>query len=836
MCIRKNTAICSKFLLFKQLFSYKNEKEETVGAVFLKKVEMGRVKQQSIFIIILCSLFFLMHCSFGSQGSGLDNVVGESISSDDISINSDITAINASLQQAQIYLVLNSDENNLKKIVDDQVSSVFDELAVSTSSTSTQSLTTSTTQIAIDTLVQGPNGESILVLQDAVTWQSTECLAFYYQSDDSGAICLIEDNYELIERPQFDLQGNIYFHGYVPGSEYFELVRWDADSQTTEQLINEYTVLTKWLVHPSGTVYLLGDENEDNIFRRVDITIGSVENVLNSSATVSDFMLVDQNHLVFTGRSVSIDGERESGTFVLVLSGSGEGDITELSHSFSDLSNAKKDEEGRIYLLDESKIYAIYPGEMYEVYTGMDVIDSFDIVDGNLYLVGEFETEPALFRKNLATNEIVNLTSEQTIQVYDFAILGEYVYFYGLEFTSNSVMLGKININTASIEALETFNGLDLVMQVKGEPYYSTYTDVEDVSLEIDEGYDVQDGGFDIEFYYDLLMAEINDAKYLIYNDAESFHIYKIEGDELEFIQEREYFGGSSGYSINLEDMADTVLKLGTDSISFLLSYNYHGEFYDSIADNVLFEDIESETSFFDDVLFAIGYCVNDYSENGAYLFAEHCDGSLSLWGYELDGVYEDGFDEELSAAFSPYGSSERYLINDYYNDITSIEVDADTSLLYLVANEISSSSQKLLIFDIANINQIELQDSLDLIGSEFNMLRQDDFVYLVSTEGYIQIVDVSMPQAMDLTSITQVMTPDNSDLLCSDFTWVDDKLIILASDESGDHVSVFYLFEILGMKLIQSYEADSSFDEFEVDDTDEGFTVYSEQQLIFTE
>jgi hypothetical protein len=424
-------------------------------------------------ILLILILIFTVSCgqtALTTGDSADDTVTDDSLSDDKDDGSGTATTIgNPSwtdgdlFADAQVYLILDTADAdyNFKMLVDDEVEAVFNESDDSSDFPQ------------VDYLVQGTDSEIGLVLKESVSLNDEDCSAILYQDESSDPKCLMTDTYALNDTLQFNPLGSVFLHRRHSSTDVDELVQVDASSLEEVTLVNQNTSLDDWQAHANGDVYLIGESGGSSSFQRINASNGSVENLVAGGDTVSDFILVDQNHLIY---------QDDDSNYLLTTGGADEGSIEELDFAEGDLSSAKKDSLGLIYVANDSDIYRLYPDTPTEVELDLDDVISFQIINDYLYVIGEQDGDPVFLQKDLLDDSLaVNLLGEQNIQLYHFSIYQNHVYFNGLRFADNEIILAKINLSNGSISELESYEEAFIQMQTKGKDYYDTYTDVEDL-------------------------------------------------------------------------------------------------------------------------------------------------------------------------------------------------------------------------------------------------------------------------------------------------------------------------------------------------------------------
>ena len=423
---------------------------------------------------------------YGDGGTDEGGGTGECGGTDECGGNPSVTSSGSSTTVANPViinlkgatgLVLEDKQNdNFKKIVDGELEPV---LEISSSSSVDKAMVPQTIP-GISSFVQGPNNELIIWLKESiVVGDVTSCNVIYYRESDEKTICASPLNSEV----QFDTTGNVYFK-----DDSGIIVRWTPDTNMRQNLTNQYIYVKEWLVHSAGDIFVNGTAGGANIFRRITID-DSAEDYLNGSDTVTSFRFVDREHILMDG---IIAPETVSATYILTVLGPQSGNVEQLSlpnsyYYHGSINEFQQSSDGIFYAkggyLAPSKIVAVYPGAPHAIPLNLTGLRSFKIVDLNLYVIGQRNTKHVLVLNHLNENEEgVDLLGSNNLEVYDFILVNEWLYFNALRLADNKIVFGEVNLNTRELNIIdETLGKKYLQMETRKSVRNESFSAVDDI-------------------------------------------------------------------------------------------------------------------------------------------------------------------------------------------------------------------------------------------------------------------------------------------------------------------------------------------------------------------
>ncbi|GEM_PF-4568877 len=374
--------------------------------------------------------------------------------------------IGINLKGATALVLENAPGDNLKKMTDG--GALESALTINASATSSKA-TVPATIPGVSSFVQGPNNELIIWLTSSISVNGEPCQVVYYRESDDKTICASP----LGSKPQFDALGNIY---YEDNNDI--IVRWVPDTNERKDLTNQYISVNQWLVHASGDVFVNGTSDGANIFRRINIS-GSAEDYLDGSSNVASFRFVDKNHIFLY---------KSGDAFVLTIYGADKGKLEQQSTALTGSPNAslfQQASNGVFYSKNSggSGVYEIYPGPQYKVPLNLTGLKQFKAVDLNLYATGQRNTKHALVLTHLNENKVaVDLLGNNDLEVFDFMIVNEWLYFNALRLADNKIVFGEINLNTMELNIIDdTLGSKYLQMETRKIVRNESFSAVDDV-------------------------------------------------------------------------------------------------------------------------------------------------------------------------------------------------------------------------------------------------------------------------------------------------------------------------------------------------------------------
>jgi hypothetical protein len=416
-----------------------------------------------------------------SSDSGIDETTDGNDTGDGVT-TSDGTKVIFNIKDASALALLKPPSqqettSNLKKVVGDKLEDVIS--AEGTDATGS-ALSVEEALPRVDQMFLGPNGVVVLFLKENLFVEAGEgCLFVRITSSGETVECIdplvtslpvLWTPQRSIEIPggyrnvQFDSLGSIY---YVRDSS---LWRWSVSDQTLKQLTNDAITVGFYAISPSGDVWIKGRTKigGTDFFRRLKID-GSLEDAFIGS--VINFRLVDSETLLVSGDEES--QVNDFGLFRLQINSNSSLELTPiirnnnalfqrpgdwaLPHTSGyNIYDFQKSSTGRFFALDGTSgkryLLEIHPASPRFVVTAAAEITFFRIVDQDLYLVGRNSANRHIFHKidpdDSSSEE--DLLGGQNIQIYHFIVAGRQIYFDGLRFSDNKLILGRIDQNNGN--------------------------------------------------------------------------------------------------------------------------------------------------------------------------------------------------------------------------------------------------------------------------------------------------------------------------------------------------------------------------------------------------
>jgi hypothetical protein len=703
----------------------------------------------------------------------------------------------ADFSDAQVLLVSDAEENNFKKLVSTELQSVF----------SSSELSDDITYPLVESFVQGPNHELILVLKQTLVMGADNCVALYYQSSSSPPECLVNNSFELSGNPQIDLNGKVCYYGQDLVTDIFKLICWQPTINTKENLINGYTELTKWGLHPQGDIYLLGLENSYEFFRRINQGGDSLDNIVLESHSVTDFIFVDQTHLIY---------QSNDGLYLLTLSGSEEGESEQLLLQSGDLSSAQIDSEGRVYISSGNQLYSIYPNQAYEVYLDLylNQISSFQIIDDEFYIVGYEETQPIYYKVSLnEQRSTMDLLQGQSISVYSVTYSDDIAYAYGLNQTSNDEIFAKFDLENQFVQTLDalnlSFSQVECLNQSAQE--YQSYTNINNLEETSSDDFLIEEVSIPDDFIglndtASLTQLTGDDSNYLAVVDHHYFYILDASSvDDLNITSTETLCGGSGGgYYIDAQ-------------------YIDHEMYFTTCAD--VLHMMKMDLSDLDSPILEDGLSEDHYSGFNEFRIIDNVLYVLDYNRYIR--AYDYNIDESLIIGFTISDSTEEYSFLTYFDSIDTIHSSEQGSILYIVGKK--ANQTYLYTFDVSNTDDVLLLDQESLDGNGYKINTFGSYVYAVSDEGDFYIINASENSNLRVESQIQILLQDTANQTYETIELeYENGYVFIAFLNQTASLSYFYIYDVANLKVVQSFSSTNEFTDFEALERDDGFSLYA--------
>jgi hypothetical protein len=412
-------------------------------------------KFYTIILVLVC--FSLVAC-FGSGNKVIDGAdidINEPTYEDDGTTS--ITVIGNPeydiSTDAQVYLTLNQEKNNLKFLKSDGLSDV---LSFADPDYAEKALSDETVEVpGVKSFILGPNGEIAMKLFAGIMIDDVECLLLYAQ--DNVETCVQAAPYDVIDSAQFDEAGNVYYYGLDTSDDVKSLTKWDVATQEKTQITNQNIELNDWLTHATGTVYLSGTIDKVPFFRVYNN--GSMSDLLSGDAVVNTFNFIDVDHMIIHAENVTYNSEVVTGNFLFRLTNNAIEQM--LDFGGGDLEALQLDNGDNVYVLEEGIIHKIYPGVVQQVEWNLDKITLFKIYNDTFYMSCQQEGISKFVKatQGSAGAEITTLL-EQT-ELYHLETDGSHLYYDALDLATNAYYVGIYDLaNNTETRVENISNGL----------------------------------------------------------------------------------------------------------------------------------------------------------------------------------------------------------------------------------------------------------------------------------------------------------------------------------------------------------------------------------------
>lgn len=694
------------------------------------------------YYFIFMALFTVgqIHCGGGGSGTASPEAqgsVGETVAS------ITIPHLKLPLSSADVLFLDDQTENgNLNKIQEDQVQPAFEVEGESAE-----------TDLSADRLpklsdfVMGPNGELAGVLEVTIRMGNDYCNLIYVPSDSSAVLCANFTEKTLIGLPQFDFLGNLYFSVSHTQTDEAEINKFDPVTGETTNIINDKINIFSWRLHPAGVVFLKGSNvsNRQDFFRVINQD-GSVENIFDADVYVDNFWVVDNNHLLILADHF----------FVYTVAGEKKGLLEQFgSSSYYFVSRLQRSASGKIYGLDNEEIKQIYPGIPRVIDMDMDSIAEFKVIGETIYAIGTRDTKPVLMKKNINDGiPAKNLLGDFEIDVYHFDLLNEYLFFDGLDFKTNTVILARFNLNTNDLVILDEPEEKLAEIKTNLPNYSATYSDVDDLRDIFLDFFDVSEASV-IQFSeYNGDLKDLNDL-YVQFNAGQTY-IFAVTNDYYQYGQVED------GNGVNVfsegevyDDLDDVTYQSG--QLYFPVSHNEVSNLdiseFDSVSRTLIKSGCSAERSF-------------------------NLDGMIlhSCFFRDLDGVDVSDLDNQVDVPLQYYVDDPTQLVAMQDNIyVVDSAYDAQRGVLYVLGNDDDELGyEKLMIFTV-NTGTVGVfkRESVTTVSYSQRLRLNDTDLILVGHNGF-SLVDVSDITAPDIRFKTAVQLNQIQDVaVTSDFVFV---------------------------------------------------------------
>ncbi|MBF0105380.1 MAG: hypothetical protein HQM16_08650 [Deltaproteobacteria bacterium] len=630
------------------------------------------------------------YSSSGGQGTNdyfPDDDANPSMSDDSGGEGSSTTVSNPTLiidtKNASILFTRDNDHDNFKKIANNEERSIIRVVGGTTNEDGT-----TTESPRVNQFIQGPNGEISMALSGSIDLDNMDCSVLYNDGSSETPECLVDNSqYSISGTPKFDNAGNVYYYAYDQTNKYQTIVKRSPLTGQSTNILNENINIYQWNVHPNGTVFMTGSANGKSFFRKLTPN-GSLENIVSAGTSVGGFIFVDRNHLIYSS----------SYTMLLTIDGEDEGKTEAIVPSISvDLGTAQRDSDGRIYgMQSHQKIYSAYPGVPYEVRLGMDYITSYKIIDQTLFAVGEIGTSPVFMKTYLNTHEdSVNLIEGIEIEIYKYTVADEFIYFDGLRFSDNKVIFGKINLNNGAITEVDALESEFLQMESRSSPYDATYSDVDDLRLELDNEFTMESVSYDafnlITDAREILNLENIHPGHLAIGSETDLYFFDIQSDSPALVSR------------------DSVDNSGTNPDEYQMVVSNNNLYYSADHCDLHVADI-SDINHISSSVYNSSACWSSFVGFAGFAVTQ---GILfsSISNNEMAMTDLSGVKDYSKAQYTDYHTGEKHNLEDVYSAYSHMRVEENnSSLLYSF-----DAFGQLHIFDVSRPDDITLLSAFEV-------------------------------------------------------------------------------------------------------------------------
>jgi len=431
------------------------------------------------FICILF-LFLASACQNPSQINGQEPADTNKNTSDPETTGSSTRIGNPALDinlNGNVYLTMKNESNNLKQVTD---GILFEVLTYTDADLAINTLLEDS--ISVNSFALGPNGEMAIVFNSEITYNEDVCYLLYATSDTET--CIETNDFKIVDDLQFDANGNLFYFGHNSDLNVDQLIKWDPLTDSKIKLINQNITLTQWLVHASGSVYIIGTVDESHFFREVS-SDGSLNNLLSGESVVTQFNFISSDLMMIQGSDIIFNEGYLTGNFIFDLSTNTV--VEKLNVSTGDLKTLQIDEHNNVYLKDENTLLIVYPGVIHEVNTDLDKLHLFKIFNNSLYIAGQNDYTDQLIKVDLENNQPEVIVDN--FEIYHLEHTDNKLYFDGLDFSTNTLSITEFDLNSLSSRIIDEIS--DDLIQLKVTDHYSNYS-YNEIEFSINKSYTLE--------------------------------------------------------------------------------------------------------------------------------------------------------------------------------------------------------------------------------------------------------------------------------------------------------------------------------------------------------
>lgn len=324
---------------------------------------------------------------------------------------------------------------------------------------------------AVSAVVQSPAGEIYILYQSRFLFDGfTSCQLFKYLPESQGVECVDSEVYGVgADNLQFDSSGNLFYLGNLWNSGHYIAIlrRKMRDTGEISNITNQYISAYHFVPLNDGSVVVYGrteSTSSTNFIRRYT-TANSVENLWGASEIYTNRMWRSSEGKVYiSGSWRPSSGSYEAGILRVALTEAGSVEVTpimvntnidsDVNYEGSNVRAFYETLDGQIFFIEENSVFRLspVPALLYSITT-----IPLGIADGNhLYLAGT-DGSAQVFRSYTLTGDeagrVDDLLSatDDNIEMYEFDADSEgRIYFTGLRFSDNQVVVGMIDMNNAN--------------------------------------------------------------------------------------------------------------------------------------------------------------------------------------------------------------------------------------------------------------------------------------------------------------------------------------------------------------------------------------------------
>lgn len=319
---------------------------------------------------------------------------------------------------------------------------------------------------AIKAIVTNTNGNIYIVYEYAFYYDGENLCAFFKVTSENSADC-VDGEVTSISNANTNIQfadsDTIFYQAtaLIDGA-YQNILRKQIADGTVTDITNEYIAVLEYTPLSDGSVIVYGLTKTTAMrFLRHYQTDNSInEWLIDENLVINKLFRTSDETIYVSGYWPESDGYKhgiskinpESSSLTTVL-------INQSVNTDPDYDGYQVDkfyetEDGAIYFLEDNAIFKLSPGDAKQVYSVNTIIKT-ESLSSTVTISGVEAASTHVFEQfsftDESTNDLFSAVSDE-IEIYDFALDADgLVYFTGLRFSDNQVVVGQIDPNNENM-------------------------------------------------------------------------------------------------------------------------------------------------------------------------------------------------------------------------------------------------------------------------------------------------------------------------------------------------------------------------------------------------